>query len=279
MASLVCIYAVGGLEAGDPDPSFPPALVVDDEQPAELLIGRARLNEHLKRQPNRTVKAYRVRPVDDDARSAISALDGWTKLAELAAGLSALHEGGMQLNLIRTIVRRAGHVSDMGRTISVFRESPALFSLADKSRGRLRLGHLLRLGRAPLHSREGLAREVIAKRLSVARLSDAMTPSGRTDADIAALASQLGALLGTQVQVTGSAASGLVRLAWHSAEELQGLFARLAGGAASLPQDVGALNTYGPVRKRWLDVQYASRGEFDYLFGRLLGDESGFGSR
>lgn len=270
------VFALGGLDGGDRDPAYPPALVVDAEQPAELLIGRARLKQHLDRQPHRTVKAYRVTPADHDARAAIAALDGWTTLAQLAAGLSALHDSGMPLSQAREVVRKAGHISDIGRTISIFRESPALFGIADKSRGRLRLGHLLKLHRAPPAAREHLAREVIAKRMSVAKLMEVMASDGaNADADITSLSLQLGEALGTEVVVAGSASSGTVRIAWLTAESLQGICARLAGSRIASPTGPSLDRPVG--FRRWVDIQYASAHEFDLLFGPLLRPDAGFG--
>lgn len=273
------IFSLG--VGGDPDPDWPRTIVVDDQRPAELLIGRARLERHLRLMPDRTIAAFRVSPSTDDQREAISALDGWKTLLAFGAGISALHESGMPLSQIKDSVRSAGHISDLGRLISVFRENPDLFDLAERSRGKLKMGHLQALARAEPARRDGLAREAIARRWSVHQLlAQISTPREEIDADVRALARELGLALGTEVEINGTGEVGEVRLAWHTAEELQGLFQRLSRsgmGAPPLPYPTAGLGARGHA-KRWLQLSYVSSIEFEDLFSHLLGRDSGFGA-
>lgn len=273
------IFAPEGLDGGDPDDSRPSVIVVDDQQPAELLIGRARLARHLRLIPHRTIAAFRVSPRNEEQRDAISKLDGWTTSEAYASGVSALHASGMPLFQIRACVKGAGHVSDLGRLISVFRETPDLFELADRSRGVLKLGHLLALARVSASQREELAREVLARRWSVPALGNRIArPPQSLDADIASLADRLRDSLQCDVEVVGAAESGEVRLSWYTPEQLQGLFLRLGSplGPSGAVRKLSYNADSGKASKRWLSLAYVSSGEFQELFGHLLGPDSGF---
>lgn len=272
------IFAPTGLDGADPDSSQPRVIVVDDQAMPELLIGRARLAHHLRLFPHRTIAAFRVSPPNEGIRDAIIGLDGWKSLTAYAAGVSALHASGMPLAQIRQSVRGAGHVSDLGRIISVFSENPSLLDIADRSKGALTLGHLLTLARAPVNQRESLAREAIARGFSVHKLASWIArPPVAMDADIEALVLRLGDNLQTDVEVSGTADYGEVRLAWFTPEQLQGLFVKLGQPTArSAPLSSPGGTEVADAQKRWLPIAYRSAIEFEVLFGHLLGSDSGF---
>ena len=263
------------------DSDWPRTIVVTEEFPTELLIGRARLAKHLRLLPNRTIATYRVAPPTEADAEAIRALDGWTTLAQFGAGITALHAAGMPLSQIREVVQGAGHTSDLSRTIAMFRQSPELFDQADQSRGKLTLSHLLAIGRIAPEARDAVARDVLQKGLSVRGLRKRIARrSAPVDADLQSLASELGSALNTDVAVTGTGEKGEVRLAWDGVEELQGLFQRLGRtGTHGTPLPCPGLDRepLPATSRRWLVITYTSYREFEELFGHLLGPDSGFG--
>src|SRR5690606_29811987 len=241
--------------------------------PPELLIGAAKLDRQLRIAPHALVTAFQVDPPTAKAREAIRRLDGWAKLADFAAGVSALHESGMPLSQMSLVVRGAAQKSELARTISVFRDNSNLFELADRSRGRLKLGHLQVLARVGSGGREGLARDVLAYGWSVPGLLRRIAGTRSVeDADVLALAGRLSEVLGTEVRIVpGPGGSGTVELAWHSAESLQGLLHHIATGQGSAPQLPGSPHPAAGVDHgtRWLAVHFADLDEFDALFGHV----------
>lgn len=261
------------LGCGDPDPHWPQVLVVDKQVPPELLIGAAKLDRQLRIAPHALVTVFQVDPPTATAGDAIRRLDGWAKLADFAAGVSALHESGMPLSQMGLVVRGAAQKSELARTISVFRDNANLFELADRSRGKLKLGHLQALARVGPGEREGLARNVLAYGWSVPGLLRRIAGTRSVeDADVLALAGRLSEVLGTEVRIVpGPGGSGTVELAWHSAESLQGLLLQVAAGQGRSPAPSGASHPAAAVDHgvRWLAIRFADLDEFDALFGHL----------
>lgn len=256
---------------GHPDSDWPRALVTDDDTLPELLIGRAKLRRLLVHRPDEPTPVYRVAARTEKQREAISGLDGWQYLAQLGAGLSALHEAGMGLEQMREVVVGIGPKSDTSRLIVVYRENPDLFRRADLSRGKLTQSHLAALGRARAAEREELAGQVLHGNLSVRELlARIRNPPAVTDADMDSLARQLSETLGTDVTLrTTVPGAGEIAFAWHSAEALQGVMHRLAGspGAPSPTASEAGAADHG---LRWLVIPFATLDEFDALFGHLI---------
>ncbi|MCD9046743.1 hypothetical protein [Luteimonas sp. MHLX1A] len=245
----------------NPDAAFPRCLVVDQLTPATLLIGRSRLAQHLRFSPQAAINCYRVRPDSEDDREAIAALDGWVTLAEYGEGLAALHRSGMPLEQMREVVYGAGHKPDLSRTIKLVRESPALFAMADGSRGRIRLSHILATRFAPPAEREELLGRCLARRVSVRSLENMARSGDRGQVD-ASLETRLSLSLGTHVEVRHNGSAGEVTVDWYSAGDLQGLLRRLGEGTSE------STNT----RRRSVRIAFDDTEEFQAIFGHMLGD-------
>lgn len=254
-------------EIDSPWPDMPPPrqareqpwLVVDNAVPAGLLLGRDALAAWSRARPGAALPCRRVAPPDAEAADAIMALEDCTTLADYAAGVTALHRSGMPLTQIREVVRGAGHVPELSKTVLLYQQTPALFALADASRGTLRLSHLLALAAVRPAQHEALARDVMANKRSVKDLKNNLAPAPPANADIAALAAQLGQALGTTVELDYASGKGELRIAWDTVPALQGVLEQLARG------DGDPANR----RRRFLTLPFDDLDEYDALVGHL----------
>jgi ParB family chromosome partitioning protein len=180
-----------------------------------------------------------VRDVDDAAAAEIALIENIQR-----EDLNAIEEA----EGYRQLIDKHGHsAEDVGRLVHKSRSHVAnLLRLLDLPqfvrdalvRGEISMGHARAVAAAP--DPESLAREVIAKGLSVRQTEDrarrakaparaASTPPPRSDPDLEALERQLGDLLGLRVKVANNGAAGTVTLHYNSLDQLDMVCQRLSG--------------------------------------------------
>lgn len=183
-----------------------------------------------------------VREIDDAAAAEIALIENIQR-----EDLNAIEEA----EGYRQLIEQHGHSpEDVGRLVHKSRSHVAnLLRLLDLpafvrdalGRGEISMGHARAVAAAP--DPESLAREVIAKGLSVrqtedrarrakapARATASPTPP-RSDPDLEALERQLGDLLGLRVKVVNSGTTGTVTLHYNSLDQLDMVCQRLSGEA------------------------------------------------
>lgn len=181
-----------------------------------------------------------VREIDDAAAAEIALIENIQR-----EDLNAIEEA----EGYRQLIEQHGHSpEDVGRLVHKSRSHVAnLLRLLDLpafvrdalGRGEISMGHARAVAAAP--DPESLAREVIAKGLSVrqtedrarrakapARATASPTPP-RSDPDLEALERQLGDLLGLRVKVVNSGTTGTVTLHYNSLDQLDMVCQRLSG--------------------------------------------------
>ena len=181
-----------------------------------------------------------VRDIDDAAAAEIALIENIQR-----EDLNAIEEA----EGYRQLIEQHGHSpEDVGRLVHKSRSHVAnLLRLLDLpafvrdalGRGEISMGHARAVAAAP--DPESLAREVIAKGLSVrqtedrarrakapARATASPTPP-RSDPDLEALERQLGDLLGLRVKVVNSGTTGTVTLHYNSLDQLDMVCQRLSG--------------------------------------------------
>ena len=180
-----------------------------------------------------------VRDIDDAATAEIALIENIQR-----EDLSAIEEA----EGYRQLIEQHGHsAEDIGRLVHKSRSHVAnLLRLLDLppfvrdalGRGEISMGHARAIAAAP--DPEGLAKDIIAKGLSVRQAEDrarrAKRPAGapsstpaRIDPDLAALERQLGDLLGLRVKVANNGAAGTVTLHYNSLDQLDMICQRLSG--------------------------------------------------
>ncbi len=156
--------------------------------------------------------------------------EGLNALEEAAAYRRLMEEFGLtQDEVARRVSKSRSAVANALRLLAL---PPAV--QAEIRAGRLSAGHARAIAGAPPRAQAGLARQVIARRLSVRETEQLARQAARdTDWDRAALEDRLRRALGTKVRVVArSNGSGRVEIEYYSLDELQGLVDRLAPGTA-----------------------------------------------
>ena len=181
-----------------------------------------------------------VRDIDDAAAAEIALIENIQRedlnAIEEAEGYRQLIEqhGHSPEDVGRLVHKSRSHVANLRRLLDL----PAFVRDA-LGRGEISMGHARAVAAAP--DPESLAREVIAKGLSVrqtedrarrakapARATASPTPP-RSDPDLEALERQLGDLLGLRVKVVNSGTTGTVTLHYNSLDQLDMVCQRLSG--------------------------------------------------
>ncbi len=180
-----------------------------------------------------------VRDIDDAATAEIALIENIQRedlnAIEEAEGYKQLIEqhGHSADDIGRLVHKSRSHVANLLRLLDL----PA-FAREALSRGEISMGHARAVATAP--DPEGLAKEVIAKGLSVrqteARARREKKPPGELqltqrqgDPDLEALERQLGDMLGLRVKVAHNGAAGTVTLHYNSLDQLDMICQRLSG--------------------------------------------------
>ena len=157
--------------------------------------------------------------------NAIEEAEGYRQLID--------QHGHSQDDISRLVHKSRSHVANLLRLLDL-----PQFVRDSLIHGEISMGHARAVATAP--DPEGLAKEVIAKGLSVrqteARARKVKKPAGelilterRGDADLEALERQLGDMLGIRVKVAHNGAAGTVTLHYNSLDQLDMICQRLSG--------------------------------------------------
>ena len=180
-----------------------------------------------------------VRDIDDAATAEIALIENIQRedlnAIEEADGYKQLidQHGHSQDDIGRLVHKSRSHVANLLRLLDL-----PQFVRDALIHGEISMGHARAVATAP--DPEGLAREIIAKGLSVrqteARARKIKKPPGelqlterRGDADLEALERQLGDMLGIRVKVAHNGAAGTVTLHYNSLDQLDMICQRLSG--------------------------------------------------
>ncbi|MGI8706107.1 MAG: ParB/RepB/Spo0J family partition protein [Sphingomicrobium sp.] len=218
-----------------------PILLRPDGEYYQLVAGERRWRAAQRAQLHR-IPAI-VRDIDDSAAAEIALIENIQRedlnAIEEAEGYKQLIDryGHSQEDVARLIHKSRSHVANLLRLLDL----PAAVKQS-LLRGDISMGHARAIATA--QDPEDLARQIVAKGLSV-RQAEALAkrekPSagdkaaGRrerqppADADLAALESQLGDMLGLKVRVSHNGRSGTVTLHYSSLDQLDMICQRLSG--------------------------------------------------
>ena len=180
-----------------------------------------------------------VRELDDAATAEIALIENIQRedlnAIEEAEGYKQLieHHGHSADDIGRLVHKSRSHVANLLRLLDL-----PPFVREALVRGDISMGHARAVATAP--DPEGLAKEVIAKGLSVrqteSRARREKRPAGATsrvehksDPDLEALERQLGDLLGLRVKVAHNGTAGTVTLHYNSLDQLDMVCQRLSG--------------------------------------------------
>jgi ParB family chromosome partitioning protein len=180
-----------------------------------------------------------VRELDDAATAEIALIENIQRedlnAIEEAEGYKQLieHHGHSAEDIGHLVHKSRSHVANLLRLLDL-----PPFVREALVRGDISMGHARAVATAP--DPEGLAREVIARGLSVRQTEDrarrekrpataAPTPERRADPDLEALERQLGDMLGLRVKVAHNGTAGTVTLHYNSLDQLDMICQRLSG--------------------------------------------------
>jgi ParB family chromosome partitioning protein len=217
-----------------------PVLLRPDGDNFQLVAGERRWRA-AQRARLHTIPAI-VRDIDDSTSAEIALIENVQRqdlnAIEEADGYRKLIEtyGHTQDELAKLVHKSRSHIANLLRLLDLPGAVKEMLLRSDIS-----MGHARAI--ATREDAEDLAREIVAKGLSVRQAEDLAKrgkrtgdsgPSGRTqpttgDADLAALERQLGDMLGLKVKVANNGTRGTVALHYSSLDQLDMICQRLSG--------------------------------------------------
>lgn len=243
-----------------------PVLLTEARKP-RLLLGRARLIEHLRRMPDQLIDAVVVPGIGGEQAELIACLEQVPSPApsDRALAVRALLDAGMGLAQLVACVPGLGSPAIASRWAALADADPSMLRMLDEKR--LTFSHTTLLLPLTLGEQRVWVERCVAGRWSYAmlrrRLIEDRQGAVRRDVDLKAFASALREVLGSEVSIDWSAGGGgTLAFDWFGVEELQGIMERLARGG--VPH--GPL----PARLRRLVIKLENLDELSQLTGHLL---------
>ncbi|AVQ00295.1 hypothetical protein C7S18_23650 (plasmid) [Ahniella affigens] len=212
-----------------------------------------------------SVRAWMIdRPVPESTAEAFADIEEakWSWAGRMLA-ITLLRSLGLDRATIGSLVGM--QTTLVSRLLGLPSAVLALLRLVDD--GRLTVSHVVALGElADSSSAETWAGRCIAGAWSVRELRAKLSGGTVQVAELDRLASSLGEQLGTSVSVVSAGAEVRVSLAWFGAGDLLGLMRKLSDASGTGgPEALGS-------KRRSLEL-VLSVGEFDCVFGHLVGDQ------
>ena len=243
-----------------------PLIVTSDKHP-ELLLGRARLEEHLALHPHRTIGVVQVSGLATPDYLSFRRLDsGEPPLpSDLMHAVAAARRAKLPLAQIAEILPGVTSVSDASVFANLALSPPYVIERFDS--GSLTLAHVRRFIALPAQEQVFWAEMVVSKGLRVSGLVDAMAnkrvSAGKT-ADILHQQGLLSDALGTKTDIAWDErnSKGVLTIPWFNIEELQGVMTAIGNSPPA--------ETALPRRERNIQVEFDSLAEFQAFVGHLL---------